>query len=240
VISDLAGPTSLLDIGEMLADQLGDKETMAAVKQARKFTSLLQTFTVIADASKSIGDVKLNLGSLSLAATVVQDPRVERNGLQSISDDLIDTRGFKTLATAVSAAAADKTDGGKASAAKEVEDSIASAKKSASDTDAGDTPKPTFSFPVYDDPKSLIGLLFGRKVDLVTFVMPRYQLANYTYSQYFPTPVPFVFVEIAGKLNASVQLSFGYDTAGLQSYAKTKQAKDLLDGFYIVDGVGPE
>jgi hypothetical protein len=90
-----------------------------------------------------------------------------------------------------------------------------------------------FSFPFLTKPSSLFGLLLGKAVTLVQFDSP---VLNFTfdYTQAFPILGPVV-ATLSGHLSASMQLSAGYDTAGLSELVSDPQHKwtDVFDGFFI-------
>lgn len=93
-----------------------------------------------------------------------------------------------------------------------------------------------FSFPVFDNPSLLVGLLFGRNVDLVRYTTPvlgtdlRFTLAQ------FPLPIlPIILVRAEALLSIAAQFSVGFDTEGMRRYSVSGDAGDLLDGFYVDD-----
>jgi hypothetical protein len=100
-----------------------------------------------------------------------------------------------------------------------------------------------FHFPVLEDPLgSLLPLLMGHDVDLVTFKLPDLSVQfNLPKIPLFGIP-PLVdlFLQPQGKI--ALHLSVGYDTAGLRELAydagqhndaPDRVAADMLDGFYI-------
>ena len=96
-----------------------------------------------------------------------------------------------------------------------------------------------FSFPIFD-PKQAISILFGKKVDLVTFFTPRIELFSFDYGPTtLVTPVPVVRVSLGGKLSGTFQFGFSYDTGGLMKFAETRKPMDLLAGFAFRNDAGP-
>jgi Ca2+-binding RTX toxin-like protein len=92
-----------------------------------------------------------------------------------------------------------------------------------------------FSFPIFQDPGQVFGLLLGKPADLIVYDMPPL-VFDFTYSQYFPI-WDGLGAEISGSLGVIIDLSFGYDTYGIQQFAAGgfKHPLDLLKGFYIGD-----
>ena len=96
-------------------------------------------------------------------------------------------------------------------------------------------------FPVLDDPSSLLGMLFGQDVNLITVNLP-INIANFNFGV-----VPPVFIPILGPLGINVsfsanfgangELELGYDTEGLrEALADPNPANilnDVADGLYI-------
>ena len=96
-----------------------------------------------------------------------------------------------------------------------------------------------FSFPIYENPQSAIGLLIGQNVDLFNFDVDFEVSANVPIS--IPIPgVPILRVtlgegEIVGKLN----LGFNFDSNGIQQWAEDgfqgNSIDKIFDGFYVDD-----
>ncbi|MFM9115049.1 MAG: hypothetical protein ACKOU6_02685, partial [Planctomycetota bacterium] len=91
-------------------------------------------------------------------------------------------------------------------------------------------------FPILQDPLLIFNLLLGKAVDLFTYDMPKLDF-NFEYSQVFPTPVPFVFVSLNGRIAGEADFDFGFDTSGLQRFVKTGRAADVFTGFFVDDHV---
>jgi Ca2+-binding RTX toxin-like protein len=92
-----------------------------------------------------------------------------------------------------------------------------------------------WSFPIFQDAGQVFGLLMGRPADVIVYDMPKF-IFDFTYSQYFPI-WDGLGAEITGSLGVIIDLSFGYDTYGIQEFAAGgwKHPLDLLKGFYIGD-----
>ncbi|WP_254277881.1 hypothetical protein [Halomonas sp. 3H] len=97
-----------------------------------------------------------------------------------------------------------------------------------------------FDFPILNDPAQIFGLLVGRPAVLVTYDMPPFVL-DFEYQQSFPVYGP-IFAVITVGLGMQIDLAFGYDTYGFQTFAdgNFENPLDLLGGFYISDRENPD
>jgi Ca2+-binding RTX toxin-like protein len=101
----------------------------------------------------------------------------------------------------------------------------------------------SFSFPILDDPKSLIGLIFGQNVTLVQITSPELTAgASYTVE----IPVwPFITADLSAGFSVDARFSAGYDTYGIVQAVAAIEAHasagtvvaDLADGLYINDAI---
>jgi VCBS repeat-containing protein len=83
--------------------------------------------------------------------------------------------------------------------------------------------------PLFEDPSNtILDLLLGKNVDLVTYKLPDFQLKG-TITQVVPIIGP-LGVSIGGSFDIRTQLGFGFDTSGLKS-------GNLKNGFYLTDTV---
>ena len=92
------------------------------------------------------------------------------------------------------------------------------------------------SIPILDDPKSILGLMFGFNVDLVRYKPPSFEID--VEFEFPPIPVwspPPVLLTIGVEAGVEVRLAFGYDTGGLVAFSKTHDINSLLDGLYLDD-----
>ena len=91
-----------------------------------------------------------------------------------------------------------------------------------------------FSIPIFDKPSLLFNLFVGKPVTLVQWKLPTFKF-QFTYTQSFPIYPP-LYVQFGGSVSAEIHLGIAYDTLGLQEFfsSSTKNAADLLDGFYII------
>lgn len=96
-----------------------------------------------------------------------------------------------------------------------------------------------FILTILEEPKTAIGLLFGRDVSLFEYEMPTLRL-GFSYRQKFGPiwPFPPVFVHIGGNVQAVANFTFGYDTHGLSAFINNpNDASVLSDGFYLSDRI---
>ncbi len=94
-----------------------------------------------------------------------------------------------------------------------------------------------FSLPVLDDPSQWMNLLLGGDADLVGIDLPEISLGTGG-SKTLLGPIPLFFginLNVTGAVDLTVDLDFGFNTRGL-----TDPTLSPIDGFFIVDGAGPE
>ncbi len=95
-----------------------------------------------------------------------------------------------------------------------------------------------FSIPLIENPANIIKLLFGQTVDLFTFQLPDTGLSSSVEKVY---PIyGALYGVMRGGYGMSTDLSFGFDTAGIQQWArdgfKLQDSYKALDGFYVATG----
>src|SRR5262249_40458061 len=85
------------------------------------------------------------------------------------------------------------------------------------------------SFPIFKNPASIIGMMFGKTVDLITWDIPRLE-ASFGSSQPFGPIIPPIplFVEIAGNFKIFADFFVGFDTRGIQTGS-------FFNGFFFGD-----
>ncbi|MFM8494393.1 MAG: calcium-binding protein, partial [Planctomycetia bacterium] len=236
VISTLAGPTSLVTLASMIG---------GATAEVAEMVATIDRIDRLAQQARSMGGVKIRIDGPNGIAIDAGLVKQSTSGLAGVpgrdgGDLVAQLAADNKLPAILGALETGNPDALLAMAGfvEEVDGADAATGQPAAPAAAGEA---KFAFPFITDPKSLLGLLFGKNVDLVTFDMPRYSLLDgFNFSKYYPTPVPFVFVEVAGRMQGSVELDFGYDTAGLMAYGKSKNPDDILKGFYVKDNPGAE
>ncbi|MES2786950.1 MAG: LEPR-XLL domain-containing protein, partial [Pseudomonadota bacterium] len=92
-----------------------------------------------------------------------------------------------------------------------------------------------FSFPFLDNPEEILGLFFGRNMTLVAYDLPPLEF-GFDFSIYVPIWGP-LGARFAGGIGALIDLAFGYDTQGFFSFANGgfDNPIDLIDGFFVYD-----
>ena len=100
------------------------------------------------------------------------------------------------------------------------------------------------SFPVLDDPSSILGMLFGQDVNLITVNLPL-NITNQSFGTgqiFIPIVGPLgIDVSLNAYFNASGAINVGYDSKGLRDALANPSgniAQDFLDGFYIQGPTG--
>lgn len=94
------------------------------------------------------------------------------------------------------------------------------------------------SFPLLTNPSQAFSLLLGKDVDLFHFDVPKLEV-QFTYNQFFPIIGP-LGARLSGSIGAMADFTFGFDTTGLRQFRQTRNAADILNGFYVNAGNGPE
>lgn len=93
-----------------------------------------------------------------------------------------------------------------------------------------------WSFPIFEEPlKEIVGLLLGRHSTLVYYDMHPFHLGD-EFSKNYPIVGPLC-VDIGFNFGVNIDLSFGYDTLGMESWRNSgfKDVGSLIDGFYVAD-----
>ena len=93
-----------------------------------------------------------------------------------------------------------------------------------------------WSFPIFEEPlKEIVGLLLGRHSTLVYYDMHPFHLGD-KFSKNYPIVGPLC-ADIGFNFGVNIDLSFGYDTLGMESWRNSgfKDVGSLIDGFYVAD-----
>ncbi len=109
------------------------------------------------------------------------------------------------------------------------------------DDDDGSGTGGNISFPILDDPASLLNLLFGKDIVLFDFTTPQL-VVSVAAQKSIPLPVfPIVDINFGFDFGVTARLGFGYDTYGIREALADKHpgnvAADLADGFYIDESI---
>ncbi len=90
------------------------------------------------------------------------------------------------------------------------------------------------NIPLFDDPSNtILDLLLGKTVDLVTYKLPDFELKG-SISQVIPIIGP-LGVSVGGRFDIRTQLGFGFDTFGLLGNKPNGEKTNLSEGFYLTD-----
>ncbi|UCE72957.1 MAG: DUF4347 domain-containing protein [Methanomassiliicoccales archaeon] len=225
VISDLAGKDiTLIDIAEMFG-----------VVDAGFIYALADLITLINSIPTDAEDIVIHFGSFSLGGDGTLDLRDPKalDEIRSASSstplgDILGSEDFGELLNTLKNFDFDSL----------LDDALSGSSSSPATKSFAKTMTKEgggWSFPIFTDPGQLFGLLLGRPADIIVYDMPKFTF-EFTYTQFFPI-WDGLGAEISGTLGVKIDLSFGYDTYGLQEFAKGgfKHPLDLLKGFYVGD-----
>ncbi|WP_436687450.1 calcium-binding protein [Micromonospora sp. URMC 106] len=98
--------------------------------------------------------------------------------------------------------------------------------------------KTGFSFPIFDNPASLFGLLLGQDVELISFDSGPLEL-GFSWRQSFG-PVyapPPVFVTLSGSASVTARFIAGLDTAGIRHAIEAATDGTSVDAVSLLDGL---
>jgi Ca2+-binding RTX toxin-like protein len=92
-----------------------------------------------------------------------------------------------------------------------------------------------FSFPFLEDLSQIMGVFFGRPLTFVAYDMPPLEF-GWDFSV-FISIFDGLGVRLSGGINALLDFAFGYDSTGIQLFASNdfQNPLDLLQGFFIYD-----
>lgn len=99
-------------------------------------------------------------------------------------------------------------------------------------------PGSLFSFPILENPSSVLGMLVGQNVSLVEVDIPALGV-GFDYEQFFTIFGP-LGASVGAGFYVGVDLSFGFDTYGIARYAKSDFTNPglIFDGFFFGDRDG--
>jgi Ca2+-binding RTX toxin-like protein len=105
---------------------------------------------------------------------------------------------------------------------------------------AGFQGKGKLEFPIISQPLTIFNLLMGQDIDLFLFDAPPFVL-EFSYEQSFPIPpFPIVAAEIGGRIAATADFAFGFDTSGIRQFLDSDDFLDIFNGFFISDRLNPD
>ncbi|MEL6264757.1 MAG: hypothetical protein AAFR52_03765, partial [Pseudomonadota bacterium] len=221
-ISDLAGRSiTPIDLARLYA-QGGQYEGFVSFLDS--LSELAQLLGFVSEFSSN--DLDIPLGSLNFGSLDLRDPN-------ALAPSTVDNLSLDQLASRL---------GATLNSADDIRGSVASAGGSAAMFSSGFGDDGGFSFPILDNPASILGMLFGRNVDLIRYDMPTFNLGFGIPSIFLGAtaigPVPVTFY-LGGSLGLEIDLTFGFDTFGLAQFAssppESRSFGDIFNGFYILD-----
>jgi Ca2+-binding RTX toxin-like protein len=232
VLSDLFGPTSLLDVAAQFG--LVDASLVTALEvidQLLDFAEKIDSisageFTIIEGAIRMGGDGAgaLNLRDMNQVGGLIDPGKVFDDVLEAFGDIGIELPAVfadvgSFIVSGLQPDAIAGVFGG-------VEGGGVPGLKS---------PEGGFSFPFLEDYSQVLGLFFGRDLTLVAYDLPPLTF-GFDFSVFVPIWGP-LGARFAGGINATLDLAFGYDTAGIFRYASNdfRNPLDLGQGFFIYD-----
>jgi Ca2+-binding RTX toxin-like protein len=226
LLSDLAGHTIT---GKDLVI-LFDPDDGPKIVAFLDFVQELYFLANLVDTASHDGDVNLNFGDLILTGDSYFQSTAFSPDFASIFDHPIDLGGFNGITDLSKQSNLDNFSLPDPSTLPTP--SFDSPPASASSTFTSGVQKPGgIDFAILK-PATIFKLLMGQPdVTLVTVTLPEFGF-NFFYRQSFPIFGPLV-ATFGGGIGATIDLTFGYDTHGLQEFLKDKNAADLIDGFFI-------
>lgn len=223
------GVVTTLDLATWFAEATGDEDLVDDVKEAEQFIGYIKDFLDLVQSLEQMeqqGDFYIDYGNYTLAAF---DPGSSAGPSNDCGDDCPDLNaGSSTNSTTQQA-----MNGGSSS--------NGSSSKVFSEL-MNDFYGLGVGIPLIDNPVNVIELLLGQTADLFTLTLPTMALTAEV-EEDFPIWGGVEGV-IEGGLTTGTNLSFGFDSSGLQAWAeagfKESDFSKVFDGFYVVDSPGPE
>ncbi|MGB2819354.1 MAG: hypothetical protein WBF17_00130, partial [Phycisphaerae bacterium] len=210
LISDLAGtPISLVDIARLFG--YGD---------VADYVEAVDTIADLLDVGGMGSDLWIDLGGFSL------------DGYNAVTDD---PTGYDLSSATPDATASGFDLGGAIGGLGD--GGLSSYFDSANHLNSG-AKSDRLQFPFLSNPFSVLGLLMGQNMVIVTYDMPKFEI-DFTYSQSFPIIGPLM-ARLTGRIGAWVDVAIGYDTEGFRRFAESGDAGDIFHGFFISDGANPD
>jgi hypothetical protein len=210
VISDLAGPTTLLDLASAFSKGRFD---VGLIKAVADIVTLVNSIPIPEEGE----DLIITFGDFVIVGDGSSGGPLDLTNPNTAS-------GLKNLQTPTGA------DFDRALASKP-----ASASKSFTQKLKAGGFGDGFSFPILTDPAQVFGLLMGNEATLIEYDMPALEF-KFSYTQFFPIFGP-LGVSITGNVGATIDFAFGYDTAGIKQFIDTDMKNPLLlfNGFFVSD-----
>lgn len=225
VLSDLLGPTSLLDVAA--TSGFVDPSLVTALELLDQIVDFASTVsegsngfvTIYPDTLSFGGTSGLDLTDINQVGGLV-DPG---QALGTVLDALKDSFGID-VPPELEAALTFIADGFNPGELPGI----------AADSPIGNGPSGGFSFPFLENFEEVLGLFFGRNMTLIAYDLPPLSF-GFDFSIYVPI-WDGLGARFAGGINAMIDLAFGYDTEGIFRFINGGyNPLDLVQGFFIYD-----
>lgn len=200
-------------VKSILAPSSAEYKAVVAAEKALKIIKAFSNFITLVDDAKG-ESIMLSFGDFTVGGSLLGTAPAASGKATPISD--ADFEGKK-----------DKVDPAAASGSNSKASKVFS---STTFTGGG------FEIPLIQDPKSVLGLLMGRKTDLFIYNLPTLDFTVGA-SKSFPI-YPGLNARIGGDLKIHTELAFGYDTTGIETWKAGgfgSNVEVLFDGFFFVD-----
>ncbi len=217
VISDLAGPTTLLDLADIFG---GDKLNTKYIRAIVNVVDLINSLPTDADG------ISIGFGDFSIGGTDLRTGSLSDTNADALAPSPADFNLFGELRnpTGKTGSGGTPPPGG---ASTDTQNFIAKL-----------TGLEGLDVPLLTSPANILKLLTGQTVDLVTYDMPQL-VVDFQYARAFPI-FPGLNARFGGEVGAEVNLGFGFDTAGINEFQASGNALDIFNGFYLKDYPGDE
>ncbi len=222
VISDVSeflgqGSVTVLDVIGFFADAGDFDAVVDFIDMLGQVIGVIDAFSAVAGDWASTGEVFINFGDFTFGGGV---------DLRDAGTSVTPASGSLGGGSAESDFRSHFPTGGASAAAG---DPIGTVLGAISDLERGASDI-GIKFPIFTDPLRLIGLLFGQRVDLVTWDFPRLSFGM-NYEQRFGPLIPPIplFAKVFGGFELFADFGIGLDTRAFEN------GLNLLNGFYFRD-----
>jgi Ca2+-binding RTX toxin-like protein len=235
-ISQIIGPTSILDIAGLLG--------VPGVADAKIFIQVVDEINALdALANSGSGELLLNFGTFVLGHAAAGQTSVTSGNVDPFSSSTAVSSADTSAAQASLVNAGASALSSAFASGNSSQQSAGSAISSLQNNTNGRGGKPVIDFPILHDPMALLGLLMGQTtpVDLVHVTLPTFKF-SFNWSKefdFFIGPVP-VEVTISAGFSVAINLAFGFDTSGIERFLSDHNPLEIFDGLYIDDTLGPQ
>lgn len=224
-----------------------DGSTGYEIQNIATFVDDLETLVSIVPSAPQNGSSNINFGNYSLAGTNLYGPGAVGDAVQNLANGVPGAGALSSLTTgdldmnSQNAIQGFESDPGSLLTSNGNQSNLANADSTVTSMVDDNS---VVSFPVLDDPSSLLGMLFGQDVNLITVNLPL-NITNQSFGTgqiFIPIIGPLgIYLSLNANFNASGEIEVGYDSQGLRDALANPSgdiAQDFLDGFYIQGPTG--